>query len=150
VKYQFDKDVRASQSWVTEVEYYVINDKSGLPDCFMELTDDGEFYGVHQGDKLQEYKIGYHLPRNIEKVTDYFKLWLSNKFKSIMYTHVCFYTVTDDEEFQYRTGPDGVHLGYAFQGAGFKFLPMHGKIILEELILKGPWKYSLPDQEAKL
>lgn len=107
----------------------------------MELHEDGEFYGLWEGDKIHQYKVGYHEERKIGKTLDYFKQRLPSKYDLISHVHVCYYTITEDGNFQYRTGPDGVHLGYAFNGAGFKFLPIHGKIIYEELIKKMPVKY---------
>jgi len=50
--------------------------------------------------------------------------------------------MTENEEFQYRTNKDGVHMCYGFNGTGFKFLPIHGKVVLDELILKEKKKYS--------
>ena len=50
-----------------------MSDKSGLPPSFMELNEDGEFYGLWQGENLSEYKVGYHAERTIGKTLDYFK-----------------------------------------------------------------------------
>ena len=98
---------------------------------------------------MKEYKIGYHETRSITKSLEYFKIRIPQKYPLITHTHVCYYTVTEDGEFQYRTGPDGVHVAYAFNGAGFKFMPIHGKIVYEELMMKRPVKYSTP-VKAKL
>jgi len=69
----FDKDAWSSKSKVIDVEYYVLHDKTGLPACFMELHEDGEFYGLWEGDKIHQYKVGYHEERKIGKTLDYFK-----------------------------------------------------------------------------
>ncbi len=42
--------------------------------------------------------------------------------------------MTEDGEFIYWTNKDGVHMCYGFNGTGFKFLPIHGKVVLDELI----------------
>jgi len=57
--------------------------------------------------------------------------------------------MTEDGEFIYKTSKDGIHLCYGFNGTGFKFLPIHGKVVLDELILQKTKKFSTK-QEAKL
>ena len=49
---------------------------------------------------------------------------------------VCRDCYTDSGSFQYKTDENGVHFAYGFQGMGFKFFPMHGKIIHDGLLNK--------------
>lgn len=46
----------------------------------------------------------------------------------------CFYSYGKDGQFGYITGKNGVHYCYGFAGTGFKFMPLHGKIVYENLM----------------
>jgi glycine/D-amino acid oxidase-like deaminating enzyme len=139
---QFDKE-NQSKIEVREIEYHVFNDVSGFPSAFTEfLPDQTHHFGLYQWNSFNEYKVASDEPWNFEHFVEYLKTWFASKFKSIIYTHVCFYTMTDDGDFMYSTGKNGVHYCYGFNGQGFKFMPMHGKIVLRELIEKKEARYS--------
>jgi len=56
----------------------------------------------------------------------------------------------DTGEFQYKTDSSGIHYAYGFSGTGFKFMPLHGKIIVEGLLLKKDLAYIPPKFRAKI
>ena len=58
--------------------------------------------------------------------------------------------MTPNETFVYRTEPDGVHYAYGFSGGGFKFAPMHGKIVYDSLITKKDFSYIPKPAMAKM
>ena len=58
--------------------------------------------------------------------------------------------MTPGEEFIYKTTEDGVHYAYGFNGIGFKYTPLHGKIICDSLVTKTDFKYLPKALKAKL
>jgi len=127
----------ATQTEVREIEYYAFNDFEGMPLGIIELDAEGrEFYGMLDGEKLDQYKMGEWGNRNLKLMVDYFQTRLPGKIDSIKYVHVCYITMIDSEEFQYKTDEKGVHYAYGFSGTGFKFFPLHGKIVYEGLLTK--------------
>ena len=134
-----------------EVEYYSFKDTSGLPAGIIELSDSGmEYYGVLDGPNLDHFKIGDYSQRNFKNMLDYFKRRMPSKLDSICHTHPCYFTMVDTGEFQYKTGNNGVHYAYGFNGTGFKFMPLHGKIVYDGLIKKTDEKYIPLRFRAKL
>lgn len=147
---EFDKSKYQKQVNIREVEYHVMKDNSGFPYAFSEFFPDQTLnYGLREGSNLDQYKVGCDEKRNFSGLLPWLKERFEDRFKNFTHTHVCFYTMTADGEFQYRTNPDGVHVCYGFNGTGFKFLPIHGKIVVDELIKNGPKVYSHM-YEAKL
>ena len=45
--------------------------------------------------------------------------------------HPCYFTNVPNKEYIYKTDKNGVHYAYGFSGTGFKFFPLHGKIVYD-------------------
>ena len=81
----FDKNTSARR---VEVEYYVFQDTSGLPNGFIEMADNGvEYYGVLDGSNFDQYKIGENVTRNFKTILEYIKMRMPDKLDSMMYSH---------------------------------------------------------------
>lgn len=148
----YSKDFDTSKvSIKREIEYFVINDIEGMPGGIMEFPADGtEFYGMLDGDKLDQYKMGQFEERSIESMSNYFRTRLPDKVEKIKYMHPCYITIIESGEFQYKTDENGVHFAYGFSGTGFKFMPLHGKIVYDGLINKIDQTYIPSQYKAKL
>ena len=119
-----------------------------MPDIILEDDLKHVYYGLKDGSDFSGFKIGLHEKRNLRVVLDYFR----NRFEhnvvkadgtknnfEISSAKPWFYSFAKDNQFNYSTGNNGVHYCYGFTGTGFKFLPLHGKIVYEKL-LKGKSK----------
>ena len=134
-----------------EIEYIVFDDPSDMPKGIIEFTNDGnEFYGMLDGDNLDRYKMGEFFQRTIASMAQYFRTRLPDKFDRIKYVHPCYITMIDSGEFQYKTDEKGVHFAYGFSGTGFKFLPLHGKIVYDGLINKFDQRFVPTKFRAKM
>eukprot|EP00344_Euplotes_crassus_P002868 CAMPEP_0197005646 /NCGR_PEP_ID=MMETSP1380-20130617/30501_1 /TAXON_ID=5936 /ORGANISM="Euplotes crassus, Strain CT5" /LENGTH=316 /DNA_ID=CAMNT_0042424853 /DNA_START=77 /DNA_END=1027 /DNA_ORIENTATION=+ len=141
----FDKDKIATRR---EIEYIVFESPEGLPGGLLEFTKDGnEYYGMVDGDN---FKMGEFAQRSISSMKDYFRDRMPEKFTQIKYFHPCYITMTDTGHFQYKTGKDGVHYAYGFEGTGFKFFPLHGKIVHDGLITKKDQTHIPDEYRAKI
>lgn len=140
----FDKGNKSARKM--EVEMLTFNDGRGLPAAHVELCEDGgRFYGAQDGEDLEEYKIGVYGERDIDKLVNHIKLRLPEKVENLSHASICSWTMIKGGDFQYKTNKDGVHFVYGFSGQGFKFLPLHGKIVYEGLLYKIEQKF-IPDQ----
>lgn len=134
-----------------EIEYYAFKDKTGLPGGFIELDEEGhEYYGMVDGDDLQDYKMGEWGTRTLELMVEYFRVRLPTRFDSIKYVHTCYITMMSSNEFQYKTDDNGVHYAYGFSGTGFKFFPLHGKVVYEGILMKNDQKFIPQRFRAKI
>lgn len=134
-----------------EIEYFVFDDPSGLPKGILEYDEHGmEYYGMLDGENLDHYKMGEWGPRNLKSITNYLRERLPSKFDKIKYVNPCYITMIETEEFQYKTSPQGVHYAYGFSGTGFKFLPLHGKIVYDGLIHKNDETFIPEKFRAKM
>lgn len=130
----FDKSSKARR---VEVEYYVFQDKSGLPGGYIEMADNGvEYYGMLDGPNLDRYKMGENIERNLASMMKFLNHRMPDKLDTFLYAHPCYFSWVDSEEFQYKTDEKGIHFAYGFSGTGFKFLPLHGKIVYDGLLNK--------------
>ena len=102
-----------------------------------------------EGQDLSDYKFAIDQERDLKKAIKYSKERFSTKMKDLKYTTACMYTLTDDENFIYKTNPNGVHYCYGLNGEGFKYLAAHGKIIYDGLIT-GKDKSFLIQSRGKL
>jgi len=117
----------------------------------IERPDDGNhYYAMLDGPNLDQYKVGNFSHRHFKTFLDYFKERMPDKLDSILHTIPCYFTMVDTGEFQYKTDEGGVHYAYGFSGTGFKFMPLHGKIIYDGLINKNDEKYIPHMFRAKL
>mmetsp|Transcript_30296 Transcript_30296/g.34695 ORF Transcript_30296/g.34695 Transcript_30296/m.34695 type:complete len:106 (-) Transcript_30296:19-336(-) len=91
---------------------------------------------MRDGVNLDRYKMGQFFARDIEGMLTYLRTRMPDKVDTIEYTHGCYITMVDSGEYQYKTDENGVHFAYGFSGTGFKFLPLHGKIVYDGLIMK--------------
>lgn len=134
-----------------EIEYLAFESAEGLPGGYIEFDSEGrEFYGMVDGPNLDNYKMGEWGTRNLEIMVNFFKNRLPGRLDTIKYAHVCYITMIDTNEFQYKTDKIGVHYAYGFSGTGFKFMPLHGKIVYESLLNKTNQDFLPPKYKAKL
>jgi sarcosine oxidase len=71
-----------------ELEYYVIDDIKGMPNGIMEFPADGsEYYGMLDGENLDQYKMGQFNPRNLSEICNYFRERLPDKVDKVKYVH---------------------------------------------------------------
>lgn len=139
------------KQYKSDLEYYHFTDNTGLPKGIYEFDDkDNEFYGMVDGEDLGNYKMGLSFRRDIQEMLDYLRDRMPDKVDSIKYSHACFVTMVDSGEYQYKTDENGVHFAYGFCGTGFKFLPLHGKIVYDGLITKQEQKHLAPRYRAKI
>lgn len=130
----------------SQTNFGILEGWTGLPDIFIE--DDGThvYYGLRDGDDLSGYKIGLHERRDFRAALNYFSKRFNSNLSygssavdkenriNFLGSKPCFYTFAKDNKFCYKTSSNGVHYCYGFTGTGFKFLPLHGKIIYEKCI----------------
>ena len=112
------------------------------------------YYGLKDGEDLDSFKIGLHEERNFRLILDYFRRRFEynvvkpdgtkNNFE-VSNSKPCFYSFAKDSKYNYSTGKNGVHYCYGFTGTGFKFMPLHGKTVFENL-LKGKSKEITVEQ----
>ena len=102
------------------------------------------------GPDFTKFKIGEWQERSIDGMVKYFGTRLPSKVNQIEYVHPCYITITDTEEFQYKTDKHGVNFAYGFDGTGFKFFPLHGKIVYDGLLKKADFTYVPKKFQAKL
>jgi len=134
-----------------EIEYYVFDNIEGMPGGILEFDkNDNEYYGMLDGKNLDQFKIGEFAARNLNSMVKYLKDRLPDKFETILYVHPCLITMTGTGDFQYKTDKNGVHYAYGFEGTGFKFMPLHGKIVYDGLITKKDQTYIPKMFKAKL
>ena len=104
---------------------------------------------MRDGQDLKQYKVWLDEQRNLKK----FMLWarsrIPDRVKMITNSSACFYTTSEDGDYKYKTGSDGVHYCYEVSGTGFKYMPAHGKIIYDALIT-GKDKSFVAPTKAKL
>lgn len=166
----FDPDTNAER---LEVEYWVFKldgpanfgthfkVSSGMPGGFVEFADDGnEFYGMADGPNFDQYKIGDWTRRALFTLLEYFRNRVPDKLgkydifiisiDNIKYVHPCFFTIVKSGDFLYKPGKDGVHYAYGFSGTGFKFFPLHGKIVYDSMIAKTSQQYVPLNFRAKI
>ena len=74
---------------------------------------------------------------------------IPDRTKNFTHTSACLYSSSEDGDFKYKTELDGVHYCYELGGSGFKYMPIHGKIIHEALILEKDRYFAVPST-AKL
>lgn len=118
-----------------------------MPDIFVYRSDSIRVYGCIDLHDKSRFKIGLHEPRNFDKLAKFINSYLPSKASS-MIAYPCFYTMTPNDTFIYRTEEDGVHYAYGFNGIGFKYAPMHGKIVTDSLIDKSDFS-NLPTAMMK-
>ena len=81
---------------------------------------------------------------------DYLQDRFPDLLKNIRYTHPCYFTMPKTKDFEYKTDQEGIHYAYAFGGTGFKFMPLHGKIVHDGLITKKDQTYIPLRYRAKI
>ena len=139
------------KQYKSDLEYYHFSDNTGLPKGIYEFDDkDNEFYGMVDGEEFEGYKMGLSFRRDIQEMLDYLRDRMPDKVDTVKYSHACFVTMIDSGEYQYKTDDKGVHFAYGFCGTGFKFLPLHGKIVHDGLITKEDQKHIAPRYRAKM
>lgn len=149
-KYTIERFDKQSKAKYIETETITFGgDLSGLPDLMSEKNDENPMYGLRDNSELSEFKVSVFAERNLDRAFKFFRERLPSKIKDIRYSMVCYYTMTGSDNFIYKTNPDGVHYCYGFNGQGFKFMPIHGKIVYDGLISKKDTTY-LVQTRAKL
>lgn len=144
----FDKSSNVTK---LDVEYYLFDDPQGLPPGMVEYTSDGgHFYSCTDGEDLKHYKVGDFKKRNMAAMMKYLKVRMPSKVKALCGRHDCYFSVVDSGEFQYKTDENGIHYAYGFSGTGFKFMPLHGKIVCDGLIKKEFMTYIPSKFRAKM
>ena len=70
------------------VEYFSIGGSlEGLPGTLIEAeSNQPEIYGLQDGPKLQEYKVGLHSRSDFKKAIQWFRKRLPQKIKDIQYS----------------------------------------------------------------
>jgi hypothetical protein len=93
---------------------------------------------------MQSFKMGLHEARNLKQALTYLKHRYDVDFSGnpqkddgsgrpiVVGTKPCFYSFSKDNKYCYQKGENGVHYCYGFTGTGFKFLPLHGKIMFDK------------------
>lgn len=108
----------------------------------MEDSEEHTYYGLRDGADLKGYKIGLHEKRDLKQMISYFRERFESNISHsdskssssklfIKGTKPCFYSFGPKEGYNYTKGKNGVFYCYGFTGTGFKFLPLHGKIMFE-------------------
>ena len=121
-----------------------------LPGWFIEASKKYEAFGLMDGQDLKSYKISLDdESRNLKNFMAYARERFPEKLKYLTHVNACFYTYSEDDEYKYKTGVDGVHYCYELGGTGFKYMPIHGKIIYDALITKED-KHFVCQTRAKL
>mmetsp|Transcript_17589 Transcript_17589/g.15502 ORF Transcript_17589/g.15502 Transcript_17589/m.15502 type:complete len:131 (+) Transcript_17589:217-609(+) len=103
----------------------------------MEDSLDHTYYGLRDGPEMKSYKVGLHEKRDFKVILEYFKDRFNSNLScdegsdkiNIKNAKPCFYSFGKNNNFCYSKGSSGVHYCYGFTGTGFKFLPLHGKIM---------------------
>ena len=94
-------DTTCTKAKVIQVETFWFSGNKGLPGCFIEVSSNGNRYGLLEGQDLSDYKFAIDQERDLKKAIKYSKERFSTKMKDLKYTTACMYTLTDDENFIY-------------------------------------------------
>lgn len=138
----FDTSSKAIQQ---EVEYFIFKKSVDMPPpTFHEFRPDGGlFYGsLEPTEEGITYKIGHYYDRNFKKMIEYLRERMPSMRGKIIHSTPWYFTKTPNSEFLYKTDQDGVYFAYGFSGTGFKFLPLHGKIVHEGLKENQFWNWK--------
>lgn len=100
----------------------------------MKNSAEYKIYSLLDSQDLSKQKFGLHHERDFKLALKWARERIPTKFGRIYNVSACFYTKTESNEFIYKTNPDGVHYCYGLCGEGFKFMPVHGKIVHDGLI----------------
>jgi len=139
----FDKSETVASPLETETLTFASNED--LPPVHIELLSNGtRFYSLQDGADLTKYKIGILGPRSISSTLKHIRNRMPDKVGLLEYGSPCFFTMVEGGDFQYKTSKEGIHFVYGFSGQGFKFMPLHGKVVYHGLLKKEDQKY-IPD-----